>query len=172
MSLQEIAVRRVGVEPLIVGHAKTLAWAESIPGCETARVPTAKARTAITWSATVSWSADTWPSNTRPTKTWPAKPPSAEPEASETACPEADLWKRLVLATGDCRAAPGVVEPFPLGVHPAPAIAVALHAVVRVSRTVRASQGRPRAAVSAGHQPCVRQRLNRRFHRILGDAHP
>lgn len=76
----------------------------------------------------------------------------------------------LVGAAGDGRPAPCVVEPFPLGVEFAPAVAEVLHAVGRVGRTVGASQHGARAAVAAGHLPRVGQRFDRRLHRVLSNA--
>ena len=62
------------------------------------------------------------------------------------------------------------MEPLPLGIDAAAAVAPGLDIVVRLRRSSRAAQVRLRAVVSARHESFVFQRLDRRQPLILGNS--
>ena len=78
---------------------------------------------------------------------------------------------RLIAPASDRGTAPCIVESLPLGIEATPTVAIALNPVVRIGRTVRASQDRAGSVVATGDIPWIGQCFDGRTTRILGNPH-
>jgi len=153
-----ITIGGIGIEPTGIRPRRTKAVARCrhIPRWRItiSRAMMTRIATVVTWSVT---------STTIATAAVTAGAETTESERTE---------HTAVRTTGNGRTTPRIVESLPLGVEAASAIAVALHLVIRVRRTIGTTQNHACTVVTTGDSPRIVEGFHRRNLVVLRDTRP